>query len=215
MLFLFACRYKRLPIYDNTSQSLSVYLDGCVTFIKEGHCHGKVLVHCAQGVSRSASVVLAFLMAELKMGLDEALAHCRRARPQVKPNDTFMQQLKEYGRKFKRARCAPIGPVVFEMGPAVALGAPEAAASTSAGAALLSPAPALCEECETHAVELRCLACSVWYCQRCCDAVHDTSLLDHVCTFMPVARVAAAVEDADVPAADKRRKLVSDKTGDD
>lgn len=77
------CRYRRLPIYDNTSQTITMYLGGCVSFIKEGHCYGNVLVHCAQGVSRSVSVVLAYLMAEAGLTLGDALAMCKKARPQV------------------------------------------------------------------------------------------------------------------------------------
>ena len=79
-----ACRYRRLPILDNVGQSITSFLDGCVDFIKQGLCYGSVLVHCVQGVSRSASVILAFLMAEKGMSLTDALAHCRVVRPQVR-----------------------------------------------------------------------------------------------------------------------------------
>ncbi len=79
-----ARRYRRLPIYDNTGQSITSYLPGCFQFIKEGHHYGNVLVHCVQGVSRSASVVVAYVMKERRMGLEEALEFCRRSRPQVR-----------------------------------------------------------------------------------------------------------------------------------
>ena len=80
-----ACfRYRRLPVYDNAGQAIGTYLSGCVEFIKTGLHYGSVLVHCVQGVSRSATVVVAYVMKERSMDLDTALEFCRLKRPQVR-----------------------------------------------------------------------------------------------------------------------------------
>jgi protein-tyrosine phosphatase len=52
-----------------------------------------VYVHCAAGVSRSASVVIAFLMKEFKMKFQEAFDFVKERRPQIMPNSNFRSQL--------------------------------------------------------------------------------------------------------------------------
>jgi protein-tyrosine phosphatase len=42
---------------------------------------GRVLVHCAAGVSRSATVVLGYLMARQNMELQAAVEHLKAVRP--------------------------------------------------------------------------------------------------------------------------------------
>lgn len=55
---------------------------------------GKVLVHCAMGISRSATLVLAFLMIYENKNLVEALKIVREHRG-VCPNTGFLSQLRE------------------------------------------------------------------------------------------------------------------------
>ncbi|KII87806.1 hypothetical protein PLICRDRAFT_176572 [Plicaturopsis crispa FD-325 SS-3] len=52
-----------------------------------------VLVHCQAGMSRSATIVAAFLMHSRNLDRDAALDLIRKARPCIQPNDGFMQQL--------------------------------------------------------------------------------------------------------------------------
>jgi len=59
-------------------------------------CSGSVLVHCAAGVSRSATVVLGYLMSRHNYTLAAALEHLKAVRPWVAPNLGFMQQLAAY-----------------------------------------------------------------------------------------------------------------------
>lgn len=91
-------RYRRVPVFDNKSQSLSPFLEGCLRFIDEGRAAGSVLVHCFHGVSRSVSVVAAYLMSRQRRSLDDALAVVRAVRPQAKPSDTFMRELESFER---------------------------------------------------------------------------------------------------------------------
>ncbi|KAM6964068.1 dual specificity phosphatase 29-like [Tautogolabrus adspersus] len=53
---------------------------------------GKVLVHCARGISRSATLVLAFLMIKERLTLVEAAEAVRRHR-NILPNVGFLNQL--------------------------------------------------------------------------------------------------------------------------
>ena len=53
---------------------------------------GRVMVNCWQGASRSATVVLAFLMMHHNMELSEVLAQVKTKRD-IRPNNGFLKQL--------------------------------------------------------------------------------------------------------------------------
>lgn len=57
-----------------------------------------VLVHCQAGVSRSATVVIAYLMKHTLMTMTDAYKYVRSRRPVVSPNLNFMGQLLEFER---------------------------------------------------------------------------------------------------------------------
>lgn len=53
----------------------------------------RVLVHCHAGISRSATVVILYLMTYRGYNLKTALRHLRQVRPVVNPNSGFMKFL--------------------------------------------------------------------------------------------------------------------------
>ncbi|XP_056140189.1 uncharacterized protein si:dkey-175m17.7 [Lampris incognitus] len=92
-------RYKRLPATDNSKQNLRQYFEEVFEFIEEAHQSGKgVLVHCQAGVSRSATIVIAYLMKHTLMTMTDAYKYVRSRRPVVSPNLNFMGQLLEFER---------------------------------------------------------------------------------------------------------------------
>jgi protein-tyrosine phosphatase len=89
--------YKRLPASDSGSQNLKQYFAEAISFIDDARDkNGKVLVHCQAGVSRSPTIVAAYLMARSHKSLQEAFAFIREQRPIVAPNINFMGQLLEF-----------------------------------------------------------------------------------------------------------------------
>jgi len=48
------------------------------------------------GVSRSATVVLGYLMFTNRLSLEESMQILKEARPHVKPNEGFLHQLQDY-----------------------------------------------------------------------------------------------------------------------
>ena len=56
-----------------------------------------VLVHCAAGISRSAAVIIGYLMKHNKMNFDQAFKHVKSLRSCINPNSGFVEQLKKYG----------------------------------------------------------------------------------------------------------------------
>lgn len=56
----------------------------------------KVLVHCKMGISRSASVVIAYAMKAYDWDFGQAIKHVKEKRSCIKPNKSFVSQLETY-----------------------------------------------------------------------------------------------------------------------
>jgi dual specificity phosphatase 12 len=94
-------QYKRLLIQadDIPRENLLQYFQRTNSFIEDGlREDGAVIVHCAMGVSRSATICCAYLMNKFSLSPEEALEMARKARPLCNPNDGFLEQLKVYHR---------------------------------------------------------------------------------------------------------------------
>ena len=61
----------------------------------------KILVHCRAGASRSATIVIAYLMWTKKMEYGKALQFVKDKRFIVFPNDGFREQLKMFEKLLK------------------------------------------------------------------------------------------------------------------
>ncbi|XP_016015725.2 dual specificity protein phosphatase 13 isoform X2 [Rousettus aegyptiacus] len=86
--------YYGIEADDNPFFDLSVYFLPVARYIRTALSvpQGRVLVHCAMGVSRSATVVLAFLMIYENMTLVEAIQTVQAHRD-ICPNAGFLRQL--------------------------------------------------------------------------------------------------------------------------
>jgi protein tyrosine phosphatase len=92
--------YKIVCISDSPTVKISEKFEECFEFINSAlQAGGVVLVHCFQGVSRSATIVLAYLMTYKKMTLDRAVAFLKSKRSIISPNFGFINQLRAYERE--------------------------------------------------------------------------------------------------------------------
>uniref|UniRef100_A0A0D6QZK1 protein-tyrosine-phosphatase n=1 Tax=Araucaria cunninghamii TaxID=56994 RepID=A0A0D6QZK1_ARACU len=85
-----------VPLRDMENENLLDYLDICLDFIERGRREGAILVHCFAGISRSASVVTAYLMKTERLSQEDALESLRQCSNCVCPNDGFLEQLKMF-----------------------------------------------------------------------------------------------------------------------
>ena len=81
--------HKALSIQDVDKQNIIKYFSECLHFIKGDD---KVLVHCVNGINRSASIVIAYLMWTKKMTFKDAFEFVERKRF-IFPNFGFREQL--------------------------------------------------------------------------------------------------------------------------
>ena len=82
--------HKTLSVHDFDQENIIKYFGECLNFIKGDD---KILVHCAAGASRSATVVIAYIMWIKKMPFKEALEFVQKKRFIVYPNPGFIHQL--------------------------------------------------------------------------------------------------------------------------
>lgn len=82
-----------VPIHDLPSENIKEWFDETYDFIRN---HNTVYVHCAAGMSRSVSIVVAYLMKRYNWSLKDALEFLRSKRPCENINDGFRRQLKAY-----------------------------------------------------------------------------------------------------------------------
>ncbi|CAF0862119.1 unnamed protein product [Didymodactylos carnosus] len=92
-----AVEYEKVPILDLPAVSIHHYFDRLTERIHKNISQGKkTLIHCYVGRSRSATIVLAYLMRYKQMSLKEAFHFLRARRPIIGPNFGFIKQLIVY-----------------------------------------------------------------------------------------------------------------------
>ena len=89
--------YKNVPIRDIPGEHIDLHFSKSNNFISKAIAGGgKVFVHCICGVSRSATLVAAYLMYQNGLTCDEAINLLQERRSCVKPNDGFRDQLQDF-----------------------------------------------------------------------------------------------------------------------
>ena len=108
----YTCDYEHLVYcYDDADSQIKPHFPGTVEFIRQAELSAKngasaylpvrVMVHCKQGVSRSASCTVAYLMEVRRMTLRDALALVKKGRECICVNQGFAEQLLEYEKELR------------------------------------------------------------------------------------------------------------------
>ncbi|KAH7913299.1 hypothetical protein BJ138DRAFT_1059286 [Hygrophoropsis aurantiaca] len=87
----------QINIDDSSDEDVLVHFMPSISFIQNELDKGRgVLVHCQAGISRSATIIAAYLMHALKLDPTIALDMIKKVRPNIEPNEGFMQQLEVF-----------------------------------------------------------------------------------------------------------------------
>ena len=84
--------HKKIKVADVYTFNIIKYFGECLNFIKGDE---KVFVHCLAGSSRSASIVIAYIMWSEKKTFTEAFDIVKSKRF-ISPNEGFIEQLKMF-----------------------------------------------------------------------------------------------------------------------
>lgn len=100
--FIPEARFLRVPVNDSFCEKILPWLDRSVDFIEEAKaCNARVLVHCLAGISRSATIAIAYIMKRMDMPLDEAYRFVKEKRPTISPNFNFLGQLLDFEKRIQ------------------------------------------------------------------------------------------------------------------
>lgn len=100
-------QYKCIPVEDNQKEDISSWFIEAIEFIDSvKDSNGRVLVHCQAGISRSATICLAYLMMKKRVRLEEAFEFVKQRRSIISPNFSFMGQLLQFESQVLATSCA-------------------------------------------------------------------------------------------------------------
>lgn len=85
--------YENLDMDDSITENLSKYFPKAFEFIDKSEI---VFIHCQAGISRSAAILIAYLMYDRKINFEDAFDLVKISRKKINPNSGFMKQLKSY-----------------------------------------------------------------------------------------------------------------------
>lgn len=91
-------KYIVVPIDDTVDEDIGIYFDEGIKFITTAlkeNPKNRVLVHCWAGVSRSASMIVAYLIKKHKITFFEAIDRVRTVR-YISPNPGFRRHLYKF-----------------------------------------------------------------------------------------------------------------------
>lgn len=91
--------YKKLKAIDLAAYDITKDVITGIKFIEEclgGNEEGNILVHCASGKSRSASICIGYLMWKQNISFEDAKYAVKQKRGIIAPNAGFERQLKEF-----------------------------------------------------------------------------------------------------------------------
>jgi protein-tyrosine phosphatase len=89
--------YLSIEVQDHEKANIKKHFSKINRFIHNNWLNGGVIVvHCMAGVSRSPTVIIAYLTRKHKMDLNRAIDLVKEKRNIIQPNSGFMDQLNSY-----------------------------------------------------------------------------------------------------------------------
>ncbi|PNF41472.1 Serine/threonine/tyrosine-interacting protein [Cryptotermes secundus] len=109
--------YLVLDIADNVTENIIQHFPKVRQFVDESLSNGgKTLIHGNAGISRSAALVLAYIMEKYGLSCKDAFSMVQQRRFCINPNEGFMAQLTEFEPIYKAQRTLQNGQCSTEKG---------------------------------------------------------------------------------------------------
>lgn len=100
--YISSITYKRINILDRPDVNIFIHFDELIALIEGAFSKKKkVLVHCQAGISRSASIVIAYIMYKKEINHQDALQYVKTYRKYINPNSGFISQLENFEKYIK------------------------------------------------------------------------------------------------------------------
>lgn len=111
-------KYLNLYLRDQANENIECCFYTSFDFIEEAKKQGgRVLVHCVQGISRSTTIILSYLILSQRITYEEALKYTESKREIVNPNVGFSIQAQDfYTRITQNYESSKIKPKIYALG---------------------------------------------------------------------------------------------------
>jgi atypical dual specificity phosphatase len=87
---------------DKKSYNIRMDFEKAFAFINEAAAQrGRILINCKRGASRSATILIAYLMCAFRLSFLDAFAYVFSLRPHIRPNEGFLLQLKLFEQELR------------------------------------------------------------------------------------------------------------------
>lgn len=99
------CHFLEIEVEDSSKANIYQFFDIVYEFLvacEEAKLN--VLVNCRAGISRSPTILIAYLMRRFNLSFDDAIQYVILCRPIVKPNDGFITQLQCYRKELDQLK---------------------------------------------------------------------------------------------------------------
>jgi|GEM_PF-2376423 len=88
--------YIDVPLFDSDVKLVNAFQANLIQIIDQRMNEGAILIHCAAGMSRSASIMIIYLSNKFpNLTYDQILNFLKEKRPCVQPNNHFQEQLRQ------------------------------------------------------------------------------------------------------------------------
>mmetsp|Transcript_23019 Transcript_23019/g.62380 ORF Transcript_23019/g.62380 Transcript_23019/m.62380 type:complete len:185 (+) Transcript_23019:38-592(+) len=101
-------RYHVVEVPEGPTENLILFFTECNDCIRQVvQSGGKILVHCNAGLSRSAAVVVAYVMESMRMPYADAIQFVQQKRCCIHISEPLLNQLREFEAIYQNRQAAP------------------------------------------------------------------------------------------------------------
>lgn len=110
-----AFKYKTFHLKDHPRENIECVFYETIRFIEDAkNNNGRVYVHCVQGISRSSTLCIAYIILSNGLDYNEAFEFIQKKREVINPNLGFIIQLMWFHKRlYKQFDSIPVNPRVY------------------------------------------------------------------------------------------------------